>query len=432
MRVLIISSHFSPEPVIGALRPQALARFLASRGHEVVVVTKSSPWGTGAHEPYTVVRTPWIRLPVFRYVRGRQDAASQHTPATMSPSHQDRSSPLRRLVAKWAHEMFSLPDTEGGWIPFGYDQAKDTVRSGGTFDVIVSSAPSFSSHVVAARLSRRFAIPWVADYRDLWTSGAYYPFGAVRRRIDHWVERKLLSSASSATVTSEGLKRDLGADFAIPIQVVLNGADEIEVTPHTVREPLSSAKVNLLYVGNNFYGERRSPAPLFRAAHELGVAVNDLRFHFLGSNPRVVERFATEAGVNHLVEVHEPVGHQESLEWQARADALLLLLWNDPREHGTVPGKLFEYVGVRRPIVSVGYTSGAAAELVQEHELGWCVADDQQAFRVLQELLSRKTTAALGADLPKSEVLSRECQCLKFESVLAEVVVRKSDIEISR
>ena len=43
---------------------------------------------------------------------------------------------------------------------------------------------------------------------------------------------------------------------------------------------------------------------------------------------------------------------------QSRADALLLLMWNDPGEAGVYSGKIYEYIAVKRPIIYVGFPEG--------------------------------------------------------------------------
>ena len=68
----------------------------------------------------------------------------------------------------------------------------------------------------------------------------------------------------------------------------------------------------------------------------------------------LVVPFAARHDVSHLVAVHPQVPYLEAIAIQHRADVLLLMQWDDPREQGNVPGKLFEYLGARRPILGLG------------------------------------------------------------------------------
>src|SRR5205085_5319487 len=89
-------------------------------------------------------------------------------------------------------------------------------------------------------------------------------------------------------------------------------------------------------------------------------------------------KLAATLGVAESFELSPMVARAQSLRVQRAAEVLLLSMWNDPREHTFLPGKLFEYIGARRPILLVGFVSGAAAELVKSRSLGVALdnADD--------------------------------------------------------
>ncbi|MCG6568068.1 glycosyltransferase [Tessaracoccus sp. ZS01] len=421
MRVLVISSHFPPEPVIGSVRPSRIASFLRSQGHHVIALTKGGPWGRDRGDGSDVVRTPWIRLPILRYIR--PGLITQAPPPPAVGAQGSGGGPLgraRKWISRLAHELLSFPDQEGGWIPFAYLEG-GRILADEKIDVILASGPSFASHLIASALARRYSVPWVADYRDLWTTGDYYAFSSLRRRIDSRVERRILAGASATTAIGDTMARHLTERFSISSTVVRNGADDVTLRPLGQRVPLSSARVNLLYVGNNFYGGRRSPLLLFRAARALSLTPSEIRFHFLGSDPDLLATIIDAEGVRQLVQFHDPVGHDESLEIQGCADMLILLLWDDPREAGTLPAKLFEYAAARRPVVLVGYVHGEAAHVVKDNRLGWMVDDLESACEVMVQVLRTKPSASLLADLPEAKQLSRKGQLKILEGVLCAV-----------
>ncbi len=47
-----------------------------------------------------------------------------------------------------------------------------------------------------------------------------------------------------------------------------------------------------------------------------------------------------------------------------------LLLWNDANQKGVYTGKVFEYLGVRRPILAIGDAISTAGELIGERNAG--------------------------------------------------------------
>jgi hypothetical protein len=319
--------------------------------------------------------------------------------------------------------VIELPDERGGWIPSATSAA---LRAAGTngCDLVIASGPPFAALVVAHRVAERLKIPWIADYRDLWSNGSYYSRSGTRRKLDACIERRVLSNCTSAITVSLPLADDLHRDFSIPVEEVLNGYDPVSVVPIREREPLSSARLNLLYVGNNFYGKLRTPKDLLCAARELRLTRKEICFHFLGSDPGLIEQFTTPTRTGDLVQVHEAVPREQAIEMQARADALLLLMWNDPAEAGTYSGKIFEYIAVRRPIVICGYADGVAANLVRDRGLGHVVDDRSSAAGALTRLLASKLDARLLPDLePDLRVgLSRAEQNLRLKAVIDDLV----------
>ncbi len=438
MHILLISFHYPPDSDIGSVRPAAFVRSLREWGHQVTVISSALPLIESGPEP-DVVRPGWFDLRYFKSVRPSRAAPTKEPiPASANTTGAQiekkprtgwlRSiltpgSPLRRVVAAGRANVIELPDERGGWIPSATSAA---LRAAGTngCDLVIASGPPFAALVVAHRVAERLKIPWIADYRDLWSNGSYYSRSGTRQKLDAYIERRVLSNCTSAITVSLPLADDLRRDFSIPVEEVLNGYDPATVVPIREREPLSSARLNLLYVGNNFYGKLRTPKDLLCAARELRLTREDICFHFLGSDPGLVEQFTTPTQTGDLVRVHGAVPRERAIEMQARADALLLLMWNNPAEAGTYSGKIFEYIAVRRPIVICGYADGVAANLVRERGLGHVVNDQRSAVGALSSLLASKPDNRLLPDLePELRVgLSRAEQNLRLKAVIDNLV----------
>src|SRR3546814_20014060 len=69
--------------------------------------------------------------------------------------------------------------------------------------------------------------------------------------------------------------------------------------------------------------------------------------------------------------VRDVLVHEEALRRQLESDILVLLQWNDPKEQGSVPGKFFEYLGARRPILVLGLHDGVPATILRERNAGF-------------------------------------------------------------
>lgn len=433
MKVLIVSTVFPPLATIGALRIGSYAETLYSAGHDVQVITAaskqaSSSWSPADFPEERVHRIGWFDLSHLRVI---SQANLAPTPSLESQGQGGNSQRLSARVAartpaamaRIYRNIVEIPDPLVGWIP----RALRAVPADWTPDVILASGPHFSSFLVASFLHRRLDRPWVADYRDLWTD-RYFPYSRPRLFLDRSIERKVLRTASAALCVSDVHASMIQKTHGITAHVVLNGGIARPSEPaHSDRSPLGPALVNVLYVGSAFYKGRRDPTPLFRAAAECGLTRDDIRFHFLGSPREELQGLARNAGVETLVEVYPSVPRETALEFERRADLLLLLLWDSPGDEGVYSGKIFEYLFAGRPILLVGRNSGVAADLIRERQAGWVARDRIECREVLQEILSLARTSGLKA-LPAEATkgLTRSDQNAIMQQVLLDTVGESS------
>jgi glycosyltransferase involved in cell wall biosynthesis len=311
-----------------------------------------------------------------------------------------------------------------GWIP-GALSAGTSLIEGWRPDVVYVSGPPFSGFLIAKRLAQMASCPWIADYRDAWTSGGYYAQSRVRRTLDRAIEKRVVRTSAAVVTVSDPLATEISDVLGVPVESIPNGFDGVTLPSARDRIPLSGATLNLLYVGNNLYEGRRSPAPLLLGARRLGLSAEDVKFHFLGTDPHLVEQVAKATSSSDLVQVWPGTAHEESVAMQSRADVLMLLLWNSPLEAGTYSGKLFEYLAVGRPIVMSGYPHGVAAQLIQSRSLGAIVNTPSDAEIWLRDALrSKGGKSLLNADLPAENRrgLSREERNAEMIALLRSVV----------
>jgi glycosyltransferase involved in cell wall biosynthesis len=173
-----------------------------------------------------------------------------------------------------------------------------------------------------------------------------------------------------------------------------------------------------------------APHALFAALQRLGSRAGQVRVAFYGWGVQGMVSIMSEAqryGVAHVLEMKDAVPHQEALGLQRAADVLLLLLWNDPRERGVYTGKLFEYLGARRPILGIGPADNVAADLIRERQAGMVSADPDEIAGQLIRWLDAKECGGIP-DLPASVAagLSREEQTRRLEWFLIQIVGKPS------
>jgi len=321
---------------------------------------------------------------------------------------------FRHIIAVPDREIFSLGTLLrhsrdlGGWAP----------------QVVVVSGPPFSTLFVARRIARQHGVAWVADYRDLWTLSSYYVLGPVRRRLDRALESRVVRSAALVTTTSQPLADQMRSAFGVRSEVVLNGYDPSDLVPLApVSEERSADPLHIVYAGEIYEG-KRDPEPLFAALASMGLGPDQVLVEFRGDTVRLVEAAARRRGVERLVRCGPRLPYAESLALQQGADVLLLLMWNNPGERGVYSGKLFEYLGVRRPILMLGFPGSVAADLIRDREAGVIANDPDDIAVAVRQWLTLKEEAGVVPILPEavSAGLTRQEQSERLRLLCASLV----------
>jgi glycosyltransferase involved in cell wall biosynthesis len=241
-------------------------------------------------------------------------------------------------------------------------------------DVLWSTYPIATAHLIGLTLHRLSGIAWVADMRDPMVDDEY-PRGRMPRKVAAWIEARTVASCTRLVCTTPGAIRNYRARYpAIPAErfvLIENGYDEedfsaAELVPAPAREP--GAALVLLHSGI-IYPSERDPRPLFAA---LAALLQDGRI--AGRRLRVVLRAAVhedllralraEHGLEEVVDIAPPLPYREALAEMLAADGLLLL--QAANCNAQIPAKLYEYLRARRPILALTDTAGDTAQAMRD------------------------------------------------------------------
>ena len=389
MKILFITYYFPPFNSIGAVRTGKTAKYLIKLGHDVKVVScgdqillKNLSLEISEH---LVEYTPWLNInsPVEFLIGGKQRvAASGYAP---SASH------LPNWILKmgtYYREVLNFPDGEIGWFPFAKRAGGRLIRQWHP-DLIFASALPYTSLLVAAALSRKYKVPWIAELRDLWADHHNRTKIPLRQYFEKSLERLVLTSACGMVTVSDPLKEIIESKFSIPCKVITNGFDPDD-RPDITNIPFSNGTDNIAYTGQIYASQEQDPSPLFKALQQMGKEKEKIRVHFYGRNITTAYHTAVDHDVSHLVEIHKPVSYKESLSIQSQADLLFLLCGQSPPWKGVYTGKLYEYLDARRPILCIGNTEGSAANLIRERRAGISLNDPEKIAFHLKQWIRQK------------------------------------------
>ena len=441
MKILLVSWFFPPANTIGAVRIGGLARYLVEQGHDVrVIAGKDLPYQQSLAidlAPDRVAYARWTDVnaapkAISRFVRNfaslgtrgeLKGAASARKPTIVGLENiSERRAGLGRRLGSLYMNIFNWPDSRVGWLPFAYRAGRSMLRDWRP-DTIFASGPPFTTLLVGYLLSRRHRLPLVIEFRDRWSDDPYYPPPGWRRRIDRFAERRIARHAVAITTVSEPWAETYRRTYGKPVAVICNGYDPDLLAGQAITGGSVGLPLRIVYTGGIYPG-RRDPTPLFEAIRNLDASDGDIRVDFYGTDENMVMPLAARYSVQHLVNVHPPVSHREAVEIQRRADVLLLMQWNDPKEQGNVPGKFFEYLGALRPILVLGLEDGVPATIIRERNAGYFSNNPPDITEQLRRWIREKQSSGSVAGLPEQarNGYSRNEQYAKLERFLGEVL----------
>jgi len=386
-RVLYVAFSFPPDNNIGAVRSERLVRHLPKFGWEPVVLTGGKAYG---HSPSVERRESGVVRVRYRdpagfllgLSSGSADAAGRRKAKSETKRRDVATGVIRRFRLLYGLPVVRMLTMEPAlWFFPAKRVGRSLVAADQNTALVFSTYGPSTSHFVASRISRETGIPWIAEFRDIWSMSPYVVRCRSLDRLERWIEEKTLTPVSRLITVSQPLADELSRLHGKNVDVIPSGFDWDD---YSAPVPLT-AKFTITYTGRLYRG-RRDPSELFRALRLLKQEdeslLGNLEVRFVGfDSSEVVGRLVEEHSLGDIVKFVPQVPFKESVRLQKESTILLLLSWNDPRDEGTYSGKLFEYLGAGRPILATSvYEGGGIPKLLSETGSG-IIANDAATIR---------------------------------------------------
>lgn len=282
---------------------------------------------------------------------------------------------------------FFIPDPKLFWIKPSVKYLQSYLNKNDV-DVIISTGPPHSMHLIAEKLHQKNDVKWLADFRDPW-SDIYYnkdfkELSFVKNR-NKKLEKSVLKKADCVLTVSNALKKEF-SKYANRVEVVTNGFDDDFLEPSKV---LLDEKFTISYIG--LLPKQSNPENLFRVLQVLCSQhkdfEKDLQLNFIGDISDVVKTAVYNNKLKENTRFIDYVDHTKAIEYQQKAQVLLLLIPNVKKCKGILTGKLFEYLSAKRPILAIGPEDGDLADVIEDTNAGVIVDfdnDDKLSSEILK------------------------------------------------
>ncbi|RMH63693.1 MAG: hypothetical protein D6677_06455 [Calditrichaeota bacterium] len=372
--VLIISYYWPPAGGPGVQRPLKFARYLHELGWRVVVLTvRDGIWP--ARDESLAAEVP-AGVKVFYSVAPEPEQALRRLRGTTSqgaPVGQLARAPqnLSGKIIHWIRLNLFIPDAKLLWRFAARRQAQRLMRLYQP-DILFSTSPPPTTHMIAYDLKQRFPVRWVADFRDPWSNIHYYTGqrGETARRLDQRLERRILNKADHIVTVSKAFGELLAASYPEKTDIIPNGYDPEDFTSGYKRGP----RFTLLYAGG-LNPNRWYPAfwtMLRQLLEEGALPAASTRIHIIGQIHETLSRQLQElfAPFPETLNLENYMPHRAVTARMQQADVLLLFLEKVAHYRGHIPGKVFEYMAARRPVVGCGAADAEANALLEKAGVG--------------------------------------------------------------
>ena len=387
MKVLLVTMYFPPAGGGGVQRPLKFATHLPELGIETHVLAPDDPKWIHRDKGLAPPTLAWVHRARYLGPKGRKPAEELHGTTGAERVSKQLQLAGRRLL---------VPDENVSWNLTAIPAAVRIVRREG-IDVILTTSPPSSVHLVGASVKRATGIPWIADLRD---SVVAHPHRDAERMLvrmkeqgEHAVAKLIGRSADAIVCVSDAIAAEMRERSPSgEVVTIANGSDFDDFAGLEHRQ---SSRFRITHTGS-FFG-KRDPRPFLTALQETGL---DIQARFLGDFRSTDREWAEQLELGDRLELISYAPRRRSLELQRDSEALLLLIPEaGGRGKGVLSGKVFEYLAAERPILALVPPDGAAAALIRDAGAGIVVApEDTEGIKAaLQDLHARWAAGSLEA-----------------------------------
>lgn len=374
-KVLIITYYWPPAGGPGVQRALYFVKYLRDFGWEPVVYTVENGEFHNYDQsfeqeiPHGVEILKTKAIEPYHWYKKLMGKKKEETLKPVIFTEQSKKPWLHRWSV-WIRGNFFIPDARMLWIQPSVKYLKDYL-SKHPVDIIFSTSPPQSMHLIGLKLKEQLGIPWVADFRDPWTRVSYYKDLKLTKWADQKhkkLERKVLQSADRCVAVGWTMKRDFESLGGRSLDVVTNGYD-YSPNPSKETEP-SNEKLRILYLGS--LSRKRNPiffwTALAELIHEKDLKPSDIQLQMVGNIEPSIYQSLDELQLQSFYTSRGYIPHEEVWSYYEQADILLLI--GIPNQPEILPGKLFEYLVSQKPILAIFPKHSDVEHIIVESKSG--------------------------------------------------------------
>jgi len=288
---------------------------------------------------------------------------------------------LVEKIMLYVRGNFFIPDARKAWIKPSVEFLSGYIEEN-RIETIITTGPPHSLHLIGLQLKNKYNLKWLADFRDPWTTIGYHKNLNLTRSsaLKHKeLESSVLNAADQILVTSKVTKKEFQEITNKPIEVITNGYD-MEFPGKVSLD----VKFTISHIGSLL--SERNPQVLWQVLSELvsedSSFSESFQLNLIGTVSEEVLDSIKESNLKNYTNIIGYVSHKEAIKRQQQSQVLLLIEINSDETKCIVPGKLFEYMVSKRPILAIGPVGSDIEEIINETRTGnYCNYSEQELLK---------------------------------------------------
>ena len=388
-RALIITYYWPPAGGPGVQRWLKFVKYFREFGVEPIVYVPENPNYPLLDENFSSEFPADIKIikhPISEPYRFAKIFSKKKTKQISSGIISKKEISAMEKLMLYIRGNFFIPDARVGWV-------KPSVKFLSKYldenpvDIVVTTGPPHSLHLIGMQLQKELKVKWFADFRDPWTTIHYHKslrLSKAAARKHKALEASVLKAADVITVTSPTTKKEFEMITETPIEVITNGFDISEKIDFEM-----DSKFSISHIGSLL--SERNPEILWKGLAEIckenQIFKKDLQLKFAGAVSDEVKQSLEKLQLFENCKFLGYVSHSEALRLQHKSQVLLLVEINSAETRAIIPGKLFEYLAAKRPIIALGPKESDIEGIINETNAGKFFSywdDDELKDEILQ------------------------------------------------